>query len=345
MNPESSVPLAQFALFTLGKINTHPSDLILGLQCFGEETAAGGDCYPIQRVSVPVLNSDEHMLREVWVANEPCAPGQFQDIIFRSNGDVLFGVIDIDESKLELKNTESSLRMAAEIAYRQIFSLLDSQGFIHVWRTWNYLPNIHVMEHDLERYRQFNVGRHQAFTVSNKPVEYSPAASALGVTNGVFSVAFIAGRTQPSRIENPRQVSAFAYPEKYGPRSPAFTRAVTVANGTSETLFISGTASIVGHETVHRGDVVAQTLETIANLAALLEEANSGTKTNLYTLNNLSYRVYIRHAKDFSQVQQVLNASAGSSIRAIYVQAEICRQDLLIEIEAFAVRPLAQEKI
>ena len=37
-------------------------------------------------------------------------------------------------------------------------------------------------------------------------------------------------------------------------------------------LFVSGTASIVGHETQHRGDVVAQTRETLANLSSVLAE-------------------------------------------------------------------------
>ena len=75
-------------------------------------------------------------------------------------------------------------------------------------------------------------------------------------------------------IENPRQTSAYHYPPKFGKHSPIFSRACSGAARQRPSLFISGTASIVGHETIHPGDVRAQTRETMANINALLDEAN-----------------------------------------------------------------------
>ena len=321
-------------------------DSVLGMHCLGKNATAAIDRLPIQHISTPILDDAACVLYERWLTDSICHYDRFEDIAFRRTDTLLFGVIEIDESQFAAANNESRLRMAAEKAYRQIFSLLDAEGFEHLWRTWNYMPAIHAEECGLERYRQFNVGRHNAFVSCGRAVDHSPAASALGTDDGFFSVAFIAGRAAPMRIENPRQVSAFDYPEQYGPRSPTFTRAVTVANAVHEALFISGTASIVGHETLHCDDVTAQTRETIANLAALLKQANAEqtnakSQPSLFTLEDLSYRIYIRHANDFSKVRAVFDDVIGNSIHATYVQADICRQDLLIEIEAFAIRSLA----
>ncbi len=96
-----------------------------------------------------------------------------------------------------------------------------------------------------------------------------PAASALGFESGPLTICFFAAReAMPLAIENPRQVSAYKYPEDYGPRSPTFSRASAIELHGQTVLFISGTASIVGHQTMHAGDVVAQTQETIVNIKA-----------------------------------------------------------------------------
>ena len=344
MNPETPAPFIQCESVAAPAINSIAENCVLGLHQIGKAISAIEDHLPTQRIPMALLGGDSDVFYEIWRTNTPCRSGQFHDIAFRATAALLFGVITIDESTLNLTAEESPLRAAAEMAYRRIFSLLDAENFPQLWRTWNYLPNIHGEEGGLERYRQFNIGRHDAFSACSRTLNESPAASALGINDGVFSVAFIAGRIEPSRIENPRQVSAFAYPTQYGPRSPAFTRALTVASGGYETLFISGTASIIGHETVHCGDLIAQTQESVANLAILLEQTNACTDAAPYTLQNLMYRVYIRHARDYECIRNVLGELLGAAIHVIYVQAEICRRDLLIEIEAFATRPINSDQ-
>jgi enamine deaminase RidA (YjgF/YER057c/UK114 family) len=105
------------------------------------------------------------------------------------------------------------------------------------------------------------------------------------------------------------------------------------------TLFISGTASIVGHQTIHAGDTAAQTRETITNIEALLDEANRVTGTEAFTLDALACKVYVRHAVDLPLIQAEVRATLGTASRAVYLQAEICRRDLLVEIEATAMVP------
>ena len=51
--------------------------------------------------------------------------------------------------------------------------------------------------------------------------------------------------------------------------------------------------------------------------------------------------VYVRHVDDAPLVRRVLEAALGPAAHtvrhAVYLEADICRQDLLVEIEAHAV--------
>ena len=56
----------------------------------------------------------------------------------------------------------SALHIATEQAYREIFATLDELAYPHLLRVWNYLPQINVDTHGVERYRQFNSARRNA---------------------------------------------------------------------------------------------------------------------------------------------------------------------------------------
>ena len=99
-------------------------------------------------------------------------------------------------------------------------------------------------------------------------------------------------------------------------------------------MFVSGTASIVGHETLHGGDVSAQTRETLTNIDALLDEANRIVGSAHYSLDCLKFKVYVRRVSDFAATMRVLSAALDSSTTIVYLQADVCREDLLVEIEA-----------
>ena len=126
------------------------------------------------------------------------------------------------------------------------------------------------------------------------------------------------------------------HPEEYGPQTPSFSRATLLRAEQDDLLFISGTASIVGHQTRHESDVVAQTKETLANLDAVIAEANRTLGEQKFDLQNIFFRVYIRHAADLSLVRNEIQHHIGGTIKAVFVQADICRQELLLEIEATA---------
>jgi enamine deaminase RidA (YjgF/YER057c/UK114 family) len=295
---------------------------------------------PVQHIAAPLLGRSAGALNEIWYSGaKSCRAGEFAGIRFRVDDNVLYGVIDLEEANND--DRRLPLQHAAEDAYRRIFALLDRESCPHLWRTWNYLADINVEQDGLERYRQFNIGRHDAFVGCGRLTRgNAPAACALGTTRGPLTIAFMAGRTAATPIENPRQVSAYHYPDRYGPRSPTFSRAAFAQLPGQELLFISGTASIVGHQTLHVGDVAGQTRETLANIAALLDAANAHARTRPYTLAELNLRAYIRRAEDYQSVQELVARQVGADAPVIYVQADICREDLLVEIEAMASHTL-----
>ena len=161
-----------------------------------------------------------------------------------------------------------------------------------------------------------------------------PAACALGAAGGGLQIAFLATRANVIGIENPRQLAAYHYPSDYGPRSPTFSRAGLVKLGGHDMLFISGTASIVGHQTLHNGDVAEQTRECLRNIAAVVAEANRHAPDADFCLEQLAYKVYVRHPDDLETVRREIAQFVGSPVLATFLYADICRADLLVEIEA-----------
>jgi chorismate lyase / 3-hydroxybenzoate synthase len=259
-------------------------------------------------------------------------------LTYAIDGPLLFGSAVIDDACCE-----GGLRAAAEQAYAEIFALLQRSGCSHLLRVWNYMARINEVVDGLERYRQFNVGRQQAFLAAGRSAFVgAPAACALGVSRGPLTVHFLAGTGEPRAVENPRQVSAYHYPAEYGPRSPTFSRAALVAlDGRREALFISGTASIVGHATLHAGDVHRQTLETLDNIETVVACARAGSALppqHAHALDRLDCTVYLRNEADLPQVREAferrLGADTVAARRAVYVRADVCRSDLLVEIEA-----------
>lgn len=320
-------------------------DSVLGLLCYSAQagSAMTDSRQPCVRVHMPRLDSGDSIC-EIWRGQGKIVQGESGAIRYRHDGEILFGEIALSETSFAATDGASPLQQATELAYREVFELLDATGFPHLYRFWNYMPEINVHSYGLERYRQFNQGRQAAFAAwragigeNGRDVANIPAACALGTSGGPLCIAFLAGRVKPLRIENSRQISAYDYPQQYGPRAPLFARATLVKQASQTVLFVSGTASVVGHATVHPHDVAAQVRETVANLQSVLAEANRQADDTPFSLGDLSCRVYVRRPADLPQIRLELARCAGDALNAVYVQADVCREDLLLEIEASAI--------
>jgi chorismate lyase/3-hydroxybenzoate synthase len=346
------------SLATLGQLSEARERQVLGAICYFAapltEPAAPRIDAPMIWVSMPPLAEMKSTpsgqadpmaapadpVCDIWFSGSALEQGQRGDIRYRHDGNSLFGVIELAESAPEAGSTSTPLQHTTERAYRQIFELLEALEYPYLFRLWNYMADINGQSHELERYRQFNLGRQEAFIACQRDVVGNvPAACALGAVSGPLTIAFLAGRQSPLAIENPRQISAFAYPDHYGPRSPTFARASLVRLGSEAVLFVSGTASIVGHRTVHPGDVQAQTRETLTNIETIVQVANQQVAKPLFSLRNLLYRVYVRHSADLAAIRNVMQEWMGPQFNAVFLQADVCRHDLLVEMEASASLP------
>jgi chorismate lyase/3-hydroxybenzoate synthase len=294
-------------------------DHLLGVIEFGAARAlASAPHCPHARVPMPVLGATQ--FAEVWSSSAPVRRFRDADIDCACSGNALFGVLQIEQS--------GGLADTTRAAYERIIDCVDRQGFPHLLRLWNYFPQINAPESGLERYRCFSAGRHDAFVAKGRTIgPGTPAACALGTASGPIVIYFLAATHAGTAVENPRQVSAYDYPIQYGPRSPSFSRATRVGGGPQPMLLISGTASIVGHETVHPGDARQQLEETLTNLRAVSADTAHGDGGRLYL------KAYLRDAAYLPFVQTRLRAEFGPQAHIAYLQADICRSDLLLEID------------
>ena len=308
---------------------------VLGVACFGKPPPLEG--IPVAASMTPSLGAAAEIC-EVWrvrgAGDRPLTNGTPRDLAgngcrlhYRFCEDFMFGSVCIEESSL-------GLFRATMAAYREIFEVIGNDR--HLVRVWNYLPDINREDDGDERYRHFNAARQAAFRSCGRPTESGvPAACALGSPAGSpISIYFLAAREAPRMVENPRQMSAYRYPPKFGAYSPSFSRACVLSGWEGTSLFVSGTASIVGCETIHHGDVAAQTRETVANIHALLEETNRIVGASRYSLDGLKLKVYVRRPGDLEAIDGALCASLGAPGPIVYLQADVCREELLVEIEA-----------
>jgi chorismate lyase/3-hydroxybenzoate synthase len=282
---------------------------------------------PLIEVELPLLDGPSRC--EVWSSDQPVRLHQDGAVSAAVSGDLLFGSITAHEE------SNTGLDRTTEKVYRQLLRLLRESGFPHLWRIWNYFPNINEEEHGLERYRLFCVGRHQALaqTLPGFPASL-PAGTAVGTKRGPLQIYFLAGAHPATHLGNPRQVNAYDYPKIYGPRSPSFARATLCPSDSATHLLISGTASVVGHQSRHAGLADMQALETVTNLRALIDRART-TNASLSGETKLQsfFKVYVRSSEHLDTVRDILQASFLLSSHLLYLQGDLCRRELLVEIE------------
>jgi chorismate lyase / 3-hydroxybenzoate synthase len=291
------------------------------LACISYGAAAGADDDP-RRVAValtPLAGPPPH---ELWRGEGAVETGRSDGFGYARNGTLLFGQLSFGDGHADFVG-------AVQDAYTRLVAFCAAQGYPHLLRCWNYFGDIHAGAGDAERYRQFCVGRHRALATTQGFEQRLPAATVIGSRDEMARVYFFAAREAGLQVENPRQVPAFKYPRSYAPLPPSFSRALLKRWSSAEQLFVSGTASVVGHESHHPHNTAAQLKETLANLRALLKAAGTETPWQPQGL-----KAYLRHPEDLEVVRAALERELGRETPALYLQGDICRTDLSVEIEA-----------
>ena len=234
-------------------------------------------------------------------------------------------------------------------AYETIFEQLEAGNAHCPVRFWAFVPGIHDdLGAELDRYMAFNAGRYAAFTARfGRPASFDvsvPTGSAVGIGGDTFSLYCAAADEPGSPVENPRQVSAYHYSRRFGPKPPCFARATLLRGAGESLLLVGGTASITGEDSRHPGALDAQVHETFSNLASVVASATGRclpenasareTEALLHTFREL--RVYYTSLANKDALLGLIRATFQSRCRLEWIQALLCRRELLVEIEGVA---------
>jgi enamine deaminase RidA (YjgF/YER057c/UK114 family) len=245
----------------------------------------------------------------------------------------------------------SDTRNAATKAFDQMKAILDAEGmsFNNLVRQWNFIGNILEIKSGVQNYQIFNEVRSE-FYHQYRTLHSYPAATGIGMKLGGVLIDFCAVLTnndaEVKPIENPNQINAYEYSQdvlkgiagdgKSIKHPPQFERALLLRNNIQSTLFISGTASIIGQDITGIDDVEKQTIVTIENIVKLTDQErlgqisiNSGKDLGKF----IFLRVYVKNQDDFSKVKMICDEHFPE-VPAIYIESDICRENLLVEIEA-----------
>lgn len=241
----------------------------------------------------------------------------------------------------------------AEAIFDRIRKILSAEHIPveSIVRQWNYIERITGFDGDRQRYQDFNDSRSLFYRKAGWTNGY-PAATGIGTSVGGVMVelqAFVpVGSGQfVFPVDNRLQIAAHNYSQQVlvgtvqdsvcTKTTPKFERAKLVVKNGEGQLFISGTAAIRGELTVESMEVSEQTDVTIDNIEYLispeaLSAAGFPADRNCRLLN---FRVYVKHPADARAVRQAV-IRRYPALPAVYVEADVCRDDLLVEIEGTA---------
>jgi enamine deaminase RidA (YjgF/YER057c/UK114 family) len=242
-------------------------------------------------------------------------------------------------------------RKASQAAFDQMREILETENmsYDNIVRQWNFIGNILEIKNDLQNYQVFNEVRSENYLKFRKIHSY-PAATGIGVKHGGVTIDFYA--VEPRRclkiiaIDNPDQIRPYDYSQqvlrgkplqgKDTKQPPQFERAVFVADRDSYTLFVSGTASIIGQATIGIDDVEKQTEVTLENIkkltdASRIQHLTGNSQADAGKL--ILLRAYIKYQEDFPKVESICN-ERFPGVPIIYCEADVCRDNLMVEIEA-----------
>jgi enamine deaminase RidA (YjgF/YER057c/UK114 family) len=220
-----------------------------------------------------------------------------------------------EQTRLTLEELQAVLALAG-------FELADTV------RTWFFLENI------LSWYDEFNRARTKIYSGVKFRTGSLPASTGVGAKNPAgTALALAASAFQPleksahaEEVASPLQCPAPAY-------GSSFSRAMEISSDAGCRLHISGTASIApGGKTLWIGDTRKQVELTMDVVEAILRSRG-------FTFADLTRATaYFRHAADARIFSEWLAANRLEQMPVVSTQCDVCRDDLLFELEAEAER-------
>jgi chorismatase len=305
------------------------SGSVLGAVAYSDDEAGPDVHAGYPSMSMAMTGGSTSGFAEVWRSTGEVVTGYYEGLAFAHDGEHLFCCGQIGEAADYLAPTEA--------AYVAALDLMRQLDYPQLVRMWNMVHGIvDQVPEGGTRYTRFCDGRGAAFEHCAVATARMPAATGVGSHAGGVSFYFLAGRTADlTHVENPRQISAYRYPTRYGVTPPSFARATYLA-GRPAQLFISGTASIIGSETVHSDNLGAQCATTLENIAELVSGRNlmrHGIEADLTVRDIDKVKVYVKPGADLTEVRRICEATLSDTADVHYANVDMCRDDLLVEIE------------
>jgi enamine deaminase RidA (YjgF/YER057c/UK114 family) len=280
----------------------------------------GGMCAPIAGVQVHAISS-ETKPEALILEGTPCGrilrvPGRTYLTLsnIRADQSIHTAGDPAEQAKVMMEMSESALKQFGA-------------DFLSVPRTWMWLSDI------LSWYDDFNHVRNKFFTerglIGKGSRQSMPASTGIGLypADGSKCAMDLTALLEPKdSIQFLGAVGKQQCALEYGSAFSRASRSVTLAG---ETVFVSGTASIdASGETTNIGDASGQINTTIENVRAVLRDMNAADEDVVQV---------VAYCKT-NEVEKVFDGLKGDYPWPwVTMICDICRPDLLFEIEATAM--------
>ncbi|MDR0961631.1 MAG: PTS cellobiose transporter subunit IIC [Mediterranea sp.] len=227
----------------------------------------------------------------------------------------------------------------SEQVFRKAAAILaaEEMHFGNIVRQWNYLEQITGVAHGNQCYQDFNDRRTLFYATSEWLTGY-PAATGIGTCHGGVTIDFnaVCGEVDIRPLDNDLQRAPHVYSDSVlvGHRAntpkgtPKFERGKVLSDASQQIVYISGTAAIRGEESAFSTDVQIQTAITLENIRHLIAQVSEDAAPDYL-------RVYLKHEADQPTVKAYMD-SLYPDIPIAYLCADVCRPELLVEIEGTA---------
>lgn len=235
-------------------------------------------------------------------------------------------------------NIDTGIKKQSEDVFNTISGILHEEQLSpeDIVRQWNYIADITAYEDGNQNYQSFNNARGDFYGTSVWKNGY-PAATGIGTNCGgvlidLDAVSFTSPMNKIIPIDNKLQTSAHKYSElvlenSYERKStPKFERAKALIIDDTKLIYISGTAAIRGEESLRNVGLKEQLEITMENIFQLTDNS----KIEML-------RIYLKDFEDQSHIEQMMN-TYNLNIPIIYIQADVCRDELLVEIEGITIQ-------
>ncbi len=288
---------------------------------------------------------------------------QPDEIIYKQNSEaswliILHGTVKVlVAAGLGGTSESGNILMQSNNAFEQLKQILaeEKMEFSDILRQWNYIEQItgfdNASNSPSQHYQIFNDVRSKYYQESQFENGY-PAATGIGMDRGGIMIDVVAASFADQKsviaIKSPVQLDAYTYSEQvlaenhamcdFCRTTPKFERAKIIVTTDKKWIFISGTAAISGQESARQHTIEDQTKMTIQNILRLISVENIN-KHGIQASENasiISLRVYVKFKNDIPKVKEVC-LQFFPEVPIVYVVADICRPELLVEIEGQAL--------